>query len=168
MILDIGITKRKNGAAMTKKIYYEKVGRRYVPVAEYDNDLMDSFHKGNHLVMVYPGGTSRRFNIDPAMAPMIAAGRVAEDAMCKAMMTASELKPSKQPITQEQRTAWENLAKAFGQDMYTLQGVSTHDIVEAGIKAMQAEADKLLLNEAVKNAYDQFQLMCKLSKVNHE
>jgi hypothetical protein len=40
--------------------------------------------------------------------------------------------------------------------------------VEAGVKAMQAEADKLMQNEAVKNAYDQFQLMCQLSKVNHE
>jgi hypothetical protein len=54
-----------------KKIYYEKRGRRYVPVAEYDNDLLDSFPKGNHLVMSYPGGTSRRFNIDPAYAAMI-------------------------------------------------------------------------------------------------
>ena len=46
-----------------KKIYYEKKGRRYVPVAEYDNDFMDSLTKGTHLVMSYPGGTSRRFNI---------------------------------------------------------------------------------------------------------
>ena len=50
---------------MTKKIYYEKLGRRYVPVAEYDNDLLDSFTKGTHLVMSYPGGQSRCFNIDP-------------------------------------------------------------------------------------------------------
>jgi hypothetical protein len=153
---------------MTKKIYYEKVGRRYVPVAEYDNDLMDSFHKGNHLVMVYPGGTSRRFNIEPALAPMIAAGRVAEDAMCSAMIKASELKPQQTPLTEGQRRAWRKLAKEFGNELCTLHGSSTRDIVEAGIKAMQAEADKLMMNEAVKNAYDQFQLMCQLSKVNHE
>jgi hypothetical protein len=83
---------------MTKKIYYEKVGRRYVPVAEYDNDLLDSFTKGNHLVMCYPGGTSRRFNIEPALAPMIAAGRVAEDAICKALNKASEMRPARTPI----------------------------------------------------------------------
>ena len=58
---------------MTKKIYYEKVGRRYVPVAEYDNEFMDSFTKGNHLVMCYPGGSSRRFNIQPDYAALIAA-----------------------------------------------------------------------------------------------
>jgi hypothetical protein len=148
---------------MTKKIYYEKVGRRYVPVAEYDNELLDSFPKGNHLVMCYPGGTSRRFNIDPAYAPMIAAGRVAEDKMCRAMSEASELKPKQTPITLGQKKAWEKLAKEFGDELCTLQGSSTRDIVEAGITAMQMEADKLLQHESVRKAYDHFILMCKLT-----
>jgi hypothetical protein len=133
-------------------------------VAEYDNDLMDSFHKGNHLVMVYPGGTSRRFNIDPAMAPMIAAGRVAEDAMCKAMLDASELKPQQTPLTEGQRRAWRKLAKEFGDELCTLQGSSTRDIVEAGVQAMQAEAHNLMQHPAVRDAYEQFQLVCKLTK----
>jgi hypothetical protein len=147
-----------------KKIYYVKEGRRYKPVAEYDNDLMDSFHKGNHLVMVYPGGTSRRFNIDPAMAPMIAAGRVAEDAMCKAMMDASELRPQRTPLTEGQRKAWKKLAQEFGDELCTLQGSSTRDIIEAGVKAMQEEAFKLMQHEAVRDAYQQFQLVCELTK----
>jgi len=147
-----------------KKIYYVKEGRRYKPVAEYDNDLMDSFHKGNHLVMVYPGGTSRRFNIDPALAPMIAAGRVAEDAMCKAMMDASELKPRQTPLTEGQRRAWKKLAQEFGDELCTLQGSSTRDIVEAGVRAMQSEAHKLMQHPAVCDAYEQFQLVCKLTK----
>lgn len=147
-----------------KKIYYVKEGRRYKPVAEYDNDLMDSFHKGNHLVMVYPGGTSRRFYIDPAMAPMIAAGRVAEDAMCTAMIKASELKPQHTPLTEGQRKAWRKLAKEFGTELCTLEGSSTRDIVEAGVQAMQVEADKLMQHPAVRDAYEQFQLVCKLVK----
>ena len=147
-----------------KKIYYVKEGRRYKPVAEYDNDLLDSFPKGNHLVMVYPGGTSRRFNIDPAMAPMIAAGRVAEDAMCRAMMDASELKPRQTPLTEGQRRAWRKLAKEFGDELCTLQGSSTRDIVEAGVRAMQSEAHKLMQHPAVRDAYEQFQLVCKLTK----
>jgi hypothetical protein len=149
-----------------KKIYYVKEGRRYKPVAEYDNDLMDSFHKGNHLVMVYPGGTSRRFNVEPALAPMIAAGRVAEDAMCRAMMDASELKPRQTPLTEGQRQAWRKLAKEFGDELCTLQGSSTRDIVEAGVQAMQAEADKLMQHDAVRQAYEQFQLVCELTKGN--
>jgi hypothetical protein len=148
---------------MTKKIYYEKIGRRYVPVAEYDNDYLDSFPKGNHLVMCYPGGSSRRFNIDAAYAPMIAAGRVAEDAISKAVVQASEMRPHNKPITAKQRKAWAALAKAFDNDRYYIEIPSAREIAEEGVKAMAVEAEKLLQNEAVRKAYDHFMLMCKLT-----
>lgn len=146
------------------KIYYEKVGRRYVPVAEYNDQWMDSFTKGTHLVMVYPGGTSRRYNIDPNYAALIAASRVAEDAMCRAIREASELRPQRTPITPGQKAAWEKLAKEFGDELATLQINSARDIAEAGVKAMQAEADQLMQHEAVRKAYEQFQLVCELTK----
>jgi hypothetical protein len=151
---------------MTKKIYYEKRGRRYVPVAEYDNDLLDAFTKGTHLVQVYPGGASRRYNIDPAYAPMIAAGRVAEDAICRAISKASELRPKQTPITEAQQKAWKKLAKAFGDELCTLNGLSVRDCAEAGVQAMQEEANKLLTNPAVRNAYEQFLLVCELTRKN--
>jgi hypothetical protein len=147
-----------------KKIYYEKVGRKYVPVAEYDSDWMDSFHKGTHLLMVYPGGQSRRFNIDPDYAAMIAASRVAEEAIIRAMHKASELKPTQTPITEGQRKAWKKLAKEFGDELCTLNGASSHDIAEAGVKAMMAEADQLMTNPAVKKAYDHFLLVAELTR----
>lgn len=147
-----------------KKIYYEKQGRRYVPVAEYDNEWLDSFPKGTHLVMSYPGGSSRRFNIDPAYAAMIAAGRVAEDAICKAIHAASEAKPKEYPITERQRAAWEEMKAAFGDEFFSLEFAGIRDLAETGVKAMQAEADKLMQNEAVRKAYDHFMLMCKLVK----
>jgi hypothetical protein len=150
-----------------KKIYYEKVGRRYVPVAEYDSDFLDSFTKGNHLVMSYPGGTSRRFNIDPNYAAMIAAGRVAEDEICRAISKASEMRPQQTPITEGQRRAWHKLAKEFGDDLATLNGLSVRDCAEAGIKAMQLEAEKLLTNPAVKEAYNHFLFVCALTKEEH-
>jgi hypothetical protein len=151
-----------------KKLYYIKEGRKYVPVSEYDNELLDSFTKGNHLVCVYPGGSSRRYNIDPNYAAMIAAGRVAEDAISRAIHKASELSPQRTPLTEGQRKAWENLAKEFGQDLCTLQGASTRDIAEAGVKAMQEEADKLMTNPAVKKAYEHFMLVCELTKEHNE
>lgn len=147
-----------------KKTYYEKVGRRYVPVAEYDNDYLDSFPKGAHLVMVYPGGTSRRFNVDPNYAAMIAAGRVAEGAMCDAMRKASELRPARTPITEEQREAWNNLSRAFGEELSTLHGSSLNDIAQAGIKAMIEEAEQLMQNPNVRDAYEHFLVICKLTK----
>ena len=151
---------------MTKKVYYEKRGRRYVPVAEYDGDFMDSYTHGTHLLMVYPGGQSRRYNIDPAYAPMIAAGRVAQDAICRAISKASEMRPARTPITTGQKKAWEKLAKELGDELATLHGLCVHDCAEAGVKAMQEEADKLMTNPAVKLAYEQFLFVCELTKKN--
>jgi hypothetical protein len=147
-----------------KKIYYEKIGRKYVPISEYDSDYLDSFSKGTHIVMCYPGGQSRRYNIDPAYAPMIAAGRVAEDKICKALNKASEMRPVRTPITPRQQRAWKKLAKEFGDELCTLNGASIHDIAEAGVRAMQVEADKLMTNPAVKKAYEHFLLVAALTK----
>lgn len=147
-----------------KKIYYEKVGRRYVPVSEYDSEYLDSFPKGDHLVSVYPGGASRRFRIDPAYAPMIAAGRVAEDAICSAMHKASEARPTRTPITERQRAAWENMKKEFGDEFFGLTIPSSRDLAEAGVKAMMAEADKLMQNPSVRDAYEAFLVTCALTK----
>jgi hypothetical protein len=151
-----------------KKVYYEKRGRRYHPVAEYDNDLLDSFPKGSHLVCVYPGGSSRRFNVEPDYAAMIAAGRVAEDAMSSAINKASELRPKQTPITEGQRRAWKKLAKEFGDELATLHINSARDIAEAGVKAMQAEADKLMQHASVRQAYEQFLLVCRLTQSDPE
>ena len=147
-----------------KKIFYEKQGRKYVPVSEYDNDFLDSFTQGTHLVMSYPGGQSRRYNIDPDYAAMIAAGRVAEDAICKAISKAAEMRPKSTPITPAQKDAWEKLAKAFGDQLCTLHGLSTHDCAEAGVRAMMVEAEQLMTNPAVRKAYERFQLICELTK----
>jgi hypothetical protein len=112
--------------------------------------------------MVYPGGTSRRFNIDPNYAALIAAGRVAEDAMSRAVRTASEMRPQRTQLTPSQLKAWQKLAKEFGDDLATLHIDCARDIAEAGLKALQEEADKLMKHASVQQAYEQFQLVCKL------
>lgn len=152
-----------------KKLYYIKEGRRYVPVAEYDSELIDSFPKGYHLVSVYPGGSSRRFNIDPTYAPLIAAGRVAEDAISKTIMEHSAARPrsDRRPLTPEQRQAWEKLCEAFGNERYALEYCSYREAAEAGVKAMMAEADKLMSNPTVRKAFDRFIMVCELTK-EHE
>jgi hypothetical protein len=95
---------------------------------------------------------------------MIAAGRVAEDAMCKAINKASELRPQRTPITPGQQRAWKKLAKEFGDELCTLNGASTRDIAEAGVKVMQEEADKLMSHPAVVDAWEKFMLTCELTK----
>ena len=149
-----------------KIIYYQKVGRRYKPVYEYDQKLTDSLPKGTHLIQCYPGGQSTRYNINPAYAPMIAAGRVAEDAISKSIMDASALRvPARdQPLTPAQLKAWKALAKAFGRDQYALEWCSYREAAEAGVKAMQAETEKLLTVPAVRKAYEHFLFVAELTK----
>ena len=151
---------------MNKKIYYEKRGRRYYPVMEHDYELMDAMPKGNHLIMCYPGGRSTRYNIDPALAPMIAAGRVAEDNMSEAVREASAMRPRQHPLTQKQQQAWQRWNKIMGDDIYTIEIASAREIVDAGIRATQKEAQQLLTNPAVKLAYEQFLLVCELTKTH--
>jgi hypothetical protein len=153
-----------------KKIFYEKVGRRYKPVYEYDQTMMDAFPKGTHIIMCYPGGQSTRYNIDPNYAAMIAAGRVAEDAISTSLMEASKLRvPERdQPLTPEQLKAWKALAKAFGKEQYALEWCSYREAAEAGVKAMQAEADKLMSNPAVRKAYERFLFVAELTKEHNE
>jgi len=153
---------------MTKKVYYIKEGRKYIPVAEYDSDLMDSFPKGNHLVQCYPGGSSRRFNVDAKLAPMIAAGRFAEDAISKEIMRASDLRPKRAPLTEGQRAAWEKLVEEFGPDAKTLEWPSAREVAEAGVNAMIIEAEKLMEHPMVKEAYDEFIATCKLVSENNK
>ena len=158
-----------------KKIFYEKIGRRYVPVSEYDSNLLDAFPKGTHIVICYPGGQSTRYNIDPNYAAMIAAGRVAEDAISSSIMKATEIRrqtrrdnDGKTPLTDEQRAAWENLIRVFGDDARQLEWPSVRECAEAGVKAMQDEAEKLLAVPSVKKAYEHFMLVCELTKDKYE
>ena len=151
-----------------KEIFYKKVGRKYVPVHEYDQTLMDSFPKGSHLVICYPGGQSSRYNINPAYAPMIAAGRLAEDAISQALMRASDMRPKSRPITPEQKVAWDNLIEAFGDEARYLEWPSAREACEEAVKAMANEAEKLLTNQTVRNAYDHFMLVCELTKKSEE
>jgi hypothetical protein len=148
-----------------KTIFYRKQGRKYTPVSEYDSELLDAFPKGNHLVMSYPGGASRRFNIDPALAPMIAAGRFAEDAICRRIQEATELRPANREIDEETQRKWKEFIVTIPDDFrFMFTHGSAHDAAEAGVKAMQEEADRLMTNPAVRKAYEKFLLLVELTK----
>lgn len=151
---------------MTKKIFYEKVGRKYVPVSEYNSDLMNAMPKGTHIVMCYPSGQSTRYNIDPAFGPMIAAGRFAEDAISQKIMDKSAMRAreDRKPLTPEQIAAWEAIRAAFGNDMYPLEYCSYREAAEAGVRAMQIEAEKMLENPSVRRAWNNFMLVWQLTK----
>jgi hypothetical protein len=145
-------------------VYYVKEGRKYKPVSYYDSKVMDGFGVGTHIVMVYPGGSSRRYKIDPNHAAMIAAGRVAEDAISQAIVKASEMRPHRKPITEEQRQAWQRLSESFGDERYSVEIPSAREVAEAGVKAMQKEAETLMANPAVRKAYERFLFVAELTR----
>ena len=151
---------------MVKKVFYEKVGRRYKPVREYDSEFAYALPQGAHLILVCPGSTTTRHSVDPAYAPMIAAGHLALDAISRHIMEVSALRPPEQnkPLTQEQVDAWHALARAMGQDRYALEWCSYREAAEAGVKAIMEEAEKLMQHESVKQAFEQFLLVCELTK----
>jgi len=153
---------------MSKTIFYKKVGRKYEPVYEYDQTLMDALPKGSHLISVYPGGRSTRYNVDPNYAALIAAGRVAEDAISKHIMEVSALRtPERQrPITPEQKAAWEKLAELMGNERYALEYCSYREAAEEGVKAMMVEAEKLMSNSTVRKAFERFVMVCELTREN--
>ena len=148
-----------------KKIFYEKVGRRYKPVYEYDQTLMDAFPKGTHIVICYPGGKSTRYNIDPNYAAMIAAGRIAEDAITQSIQHSTELRPMNREIDEDTQQRWKEFIVTVPEDFrFMFTHGSAHDAAQAGVQAMQEEANRLMQNEGVRRAYEHFQLMCELTK----
>lgn len=151
---------------MTRKIYYEKIGRRYVPVAEYDSDLSHSYPRGTHLVICNPGVTHKKYNIDPNYAALVAAAQVAEDAMVEHLCNASEIRPSRRPLTQEESDAWNNLIAVWGDEARALQHPAVREVISAGTKALVMEADKLLQNPTVRKAYEKFLMVAALTKEN--
>jgi hypothetical protein len=150
-----------------KQVLYKKVGRRYVPVSVSDTEF-SSFPDGAHLVVSVPKNyTMYHYNIDPAVAPLVAAGLYVRPAIEDAVHRASERRPARTPITPEQQAAWQQLAEAFGDELATLHGPCIQDIAQAGVDELQRQAEDLLKNPAVRAAYDQFLLVAKLAQQNN-
>jgi len=147
---------------MTKEtIFYIKQGRKYIPHSTYNSEFCDAFPKGTHLVQSYAGGSLRRFNIDPKYAPMIAAGRVAEEKISEVLMKANELRPMTAPITPAAHRAWMKLKKELGNDAMLTRG-SAREAAESAVNAMVQEAGTLMEHPMVQAAYQEFEVICKL------
>jgi len=148
-----------------KKTFYEKIGRRYVPVAEYDSELANATRKGTNLVVTYDGVRTTYYNIEPALAPMIAAGGIFSEEVANAISEKSKYSISTTaPLTAKQQKAWIALEKALGPDVVRLTSPSLHGCVAAGTSLLKLKVQNLLSNPAVKSAYDQFIFICELTK----
>lgn len=147
---------------MMKKTFYEKVGRRYIPIKEYNQEFCDAYPRGAHVTVITPGVKSTRYNIDPDYAALIAASIVAFDHICKVIVDHSKLKPTKEPITLEQKELWDKLSASLDVSTLPLFRASVAESVRAGTDAMIQEANKLMQHEAVRQAYEHFITVAKL------
>ena len=115
---------------------FQKVGRRYKQVGEYMQ--FDCFPLGAHLLVVNKGCTSYLHNVEPDKAGLLAAMKIAKDAMVQAFMEASDLRPAKEPvkITEEQRRLLDELkATGFCTEMWIRE--SAQGIVDAAFTALE-------------------------------
>ena len=144
---------------------YKKVGRRYVEIGEYDPEYTDHVPNGVTMIVKRPGCQSNRYNVDPDILPLLAAGVYCEDEISNAIYHAGELRPVSKSITPEQRAAYDAfLATVPEQERFYLTHGSAREAAEAGTKALIKEAEKLLVNDSIRAAYEHFILLCKLSK----
>ena len=116
---------------------YQKHGRRYKQVGQYME--FDCFSNGAHLLVVNKGSTSYLHNVEPDKAGVLAAMKIAKDAMVQAFMEASDLRPANQPvtITEEQRRLLDELkATGFNESVWIRE--SAQGIIDAGMNALEA------------------------------
>jgi hypothetical protein len=98
---------------------------------------------------------------------MIAAGRYAQDAIADSLRQATELRPYNHEMSEAEQIKWKQFIRTMPDEFrFMMTHGSAMDAVDAGIKAMQIEADKMLSNPAVRKAYDNFMLIYKLTKEN--
>ena len=117
-------------------IYQKKRNGRYVELGKYVD--LDCYEYGAHLLVVNKGCTSYLHNVEPDKAGVLAAMKIAKDAMVQAFMEASDLRPANQPvtITQEQRDLLDKLkATGFCTEMWIRE--SAQGIIDAGMKVLE-------------------------------
>ncbi len=119
---------------------YKKIGRRYKPVAEYEE--WDSYPEGAHLVICRPGSTLRRFRIDPDRASLLAAAEPIRDQIKALIVEKHRMRPHKTPITMEQAAAWRRFQRAMGGDAYCVEYASVVEIADAVVDLILKEVGK--------------------------
>lgn len=119
---------------------YRKVGRRYKEIGrQFEFDIY-RYQKDTGscavLLVMEKGYTSYLRHVDPDRASVVAAMKIAKEAITSAVLKASELKPSPQPITPEQRELLDKLA-ATGFNASQWSYASIADAVQAGIDKLE-------------------------------
>lgn len=119
--------------------YYEKRGRKYVPVLEKDVWSGDVWPAGFHLVVCKPGVRTTRYNIEPDDSAFIAAQMIHSEKLASLLIKASAAEINPEPITDEQKKAWEHMRKAYGGGPFFVRYESAIFIVRKFLEYLKNE-----------------------------
>ena len=113
---------------------YKKVGRKYIPAS--DIWAYEGLREGWWLVKVAPGSTSIRQQVYPYKAEITAAAREKEDQLVDIIRTASEARPSQNPLTPEALADWQAFIAKHGKEFNTLEYPSLQENAERIMDAL--------------------------------
>ena len=116
---------------------YRKVGKKFVPVN--DPYAYDGLRNGFWLVKVENGCTSIRQEVYPDNACIHAAARLMEDELVDIIRKACEARPSKTPLSPEEKKDWDKFIKKHGESFNTLHYPSMQENAEKIVKALIGE-----------------------------
>ena len=146
---------------MRDTILYEKVGDEFVPV-RYWNETINSFPKGEHLVIAGDNAIIRTYNIDPGYVELIAAGKHFHSHLVDELIEAGSHKLNNFELTEEQEEAWANLNRLLNQDA-ALQIESYSTIADKAVSKLESKLKPYLNNPAVKQAYNNYIMVLRLA-----
>ena len=118
---------------------YKKVNRRYIPVGLYEPE-QQYLPIGNHLVIVSPGCTSTRYNINVSDAVVLAAVQNVRKALVDALVKATELQPVDREMTSLEKQAWTEYVRIAGTpNGLMFEGLSMSDVVDKTLEVLKKE-----------------------------
>ena len=113
---------------------YRKVGKRFVPVN--DPYAYDGLRNGFWLIQIKDGSTSIRQEVYPEKAAIHAAARLMEDKLLEIIRKACEARPSKTPLSPEEKKDWDKFIKKHGESFNTLHYPSMQENAEKIVKVL--------------------------------
>lgn len=141
------------------RVFYEKINGEFVPTRMWDPVLEESLDSGAWVTVVRPGISITRSMIDIDFAPLQAAGLLAQEQIAQAIYN-----ESRKNIPTSSSGAPDKIVESYNVFPHNMTRAQAQHIADAGVRAMQDQAQELLANPGVRAAYDQFMLICKLTK----
>lgn len=146
-----------------QETYYKKVGDTYEPVSYYDSNIIDAVPVDCAvMILSKKGSTLRKYDVDIALAPLLAGGEYMREAMTDAFDKADRPTLPTNALTAQESEAWNKLIAIGGEGFKRLTLPATNDLIDAGLKTLMEKMEHVLSDPTCADAYNQFKMCVKL------